>query len=144
MDFKISFPEQTAKGHKVNVLFNDFEVNTDQPVSYGADNSAPAPFLMFLSSIASCSGWFLLRFLEARDLSLEGVELMMTSSMDKETKMLSEIRFTLSLPESFPKKYYKAVVNAMHQCAVTRTIMNPPKFTSDVKVKNDIVFQNTQ
>jgi putative redox protein len=143
MDFQVSFPEQTEKSHKVNVAFNGFEVKTDQPASSGGDNSAPAPFLVFLSSIATCSGWFLLRFLEARNLPLDGIELRMSTSMNKETKMLAEIRFMLSLPESFPKKYYKAVVNAIHQCAVTRTVLNPPRFVSEVKVNNDVVIENT-
>jgi putative redox protein len=140
MELKVVFPEQTANSHKVNVRFKEFEVKTDQPKSYGGDNSEPAPFLLFLSAIATCSGWFLLRFLETRNLSPEGVDLVMKTVTDKETKRLTEIIFTLKLPESFPSKYYSAILSAIHQCSVTKTILSPPRFTSEIFVNDAIVL----
>jgi hypothetical protein len=35
-------------GKKVNAIIQDFTVKTDQPVRGGGDNSAPAPFTLFL------------------------------------------------------------------------------------------------
>lgn len=140
MEFKIVFPEKPAIGHKVNVEFNGFAVTTDQPVSYGGGNTSPAPYMIFLSAIASCSGWFLLRFLETRNLPLDGIGLTMNTRVNSETKALEEIRFALTLPESFPEKYRNAVAMAMHQCAVTRTIMNPPRFATDILVGDEIVM----
>ena len=143
MEMKIVFPENTEKGHKVHALVGNHTIKTDQPKSYGADDSAPAPFLLFLGAIGTCSGWFLLRFLEARNLSVEGIELIMSTKMDKETKMLPEIKFTVKLPESFPEKYRKPLVSAIHQCAVTRHMMTPPTFKSEVEVNGEIVVSKT-
>jgi len=139
MEIKIEFPENSVNGHKVNALAGDHVIHTDQPKSYGAEDSAPAPFVLFLGSIATCSGWFLLRFLEARNISLEGVSLKMTTRMDKETRLVPEVKFELTLPESFPAKYHKAVIAAIHQCAVTRHLMNPPRFATDIVVNDDVV-----
>ena len=143
MEFKIVFPEKPAIGHKVNVDFNGFTVTTDQPASYGGANTAPAPYMMFLSAIASCSGWFLLRFLETRKLPLDGIALKMNTKVDPETKALEEIRFSLTLPDSFPEKYRNAVTMAMHQCAVTRTILNPPRFATDILVGDQVVMSKS-
>ncbi|MBN1879216.1 OsmC family protein [bacterium] len=140
MEFRVTFPEEPAIGHKVNAEFNGFTVCTDQPLSYGGGNSAPAPFTVFLSAIATCAGWFLLRFLEARKIPLDGIDLRMNTSVDPETKALAEIRFSLTLPDTFPDKYRNAVIMAMHQCAVTRTIQNPPQFSTDIVVGNSVVL----
>lgn len=140
MEIKIEFPEQSLNGHKVNAHLGNHVLHTDQPKSYGADDSAPAPFLMFLGSIATCSGWFLLRFLEARDIPLDGISLKMATKMDKTTKLIPEIKFELTVPETFPKKYYKAVIAAIHQCAVTRHLMNPPHFATDIVINDTVAL----
>ncbi len=143
MEFKVVFPEQKTNSHKVNVQFTDFEVKTDQSKSYGGENTQPAPYLMFLSSIASCSGWFLLRFLEARNIPLDGIELVMNTVTDKETKQLTDIILSLKLPESFPAKYYNAVLASVQQCSVSKTILSPPRLGTEVVVNDAVVKQKS-
>jgi ribosomal protein S12 methylthiotransferase accessory factor len=40
----------------VNALVKGHLVKTDQPVTAGGSNNAPAPFDLFLASLATCSG----------------------------------------------------------------------------------------
>jgi len=143
MEMKITFPENSVNGHKIDAHAAGHIIKTDQPKAYGADDSAPAPFLTFLAAIGTCSGWFLLRFLEARSLSLDGIELKMTASMDKNTHLIPEIKFILSLPDDFPAKYRKPLITAIHQCAVTRHMLNPPKFTTDIEVDGNVVISKS-
>ncbi len=64
----------------------------------------------------------------------------MKTVVDPETKALAEIRFSLTLPESFPEKYRNAIIMAMNQCAVTKAILNPPRFATDVIVGGAVVL----
>ncbi|MDA8242639.1 MAG: osmotically inducible protein OsmC, partial [Elusimicrobia bacterium] len=57
-EMEITFPG----GKKVNALWHGFEIATDQPKSSGGDNSAPAPFDLFLASLGTCAGIFVLGF----------------------------------------------------------------------------------
>lgn len=143
MEMNIVFPEKSVNGHKVHAVVNEYVIKTDQPVSYGADNSAPSPFLTFLGAIGTCSGWFLLRFLEARNLPLDGVLVTMTTKMDPDTHLIPEVKFTVTLPAEFPEKYRKPMIAAMHQCAVTRHLQHPPKFVTDVVVDGETVLSKS-
>jgi ribosomal protein S12 methylthiotransferase accessory factor len=71
MEMRIRFPGNKA----VSAQFNGFTVLTDQPKESGGDDSAPAPFDLFLASIATCAGIFVLSFCRKRGLSTAGLEL---------------------------------------------------------------------
>ncbi len=58
MEMIIDFPG----GAKVDAHFGNFTVKTDQPMSGGGDGSAPSPFDIFLSSIGTCAGIYVLGF----------------------------------------------------------------------------------
>jgi putative redox protein len=51
MEMKVDFPG----GARVAAHFGDFTINTNQPVKAGGDGSAPAPFELFLASLATCA-----------------------------------------------------------------------------------------
>src|ERR1035438_8052938 len=53
---------------------NGHRVRTDQPRPHGED-SAPAPFDLFLASIATCMGFYALRFCQERGIATEGLGL---------------------------------------------------------------------
>ena len=58
MEMIIEFPGKS----KVDAHFGEFTVKTDQPVMGGGDGSAPSPFEMFLSSIGTCAGIYVVGF----------------------------------------------------------------------------------
>ena len=62
MDMEVYFPGNK----KVHARYKGFVVETDQPVDSGGDNTAPAPFDLFLLSIGTCAGYYVLRFLQQR------------------------------------------------------------------------------
>jgi ribosomal protein S12 methylthiotransferase accessory factor len=94
MQMKVSFPGNL----KVNAEFAGFTVATDQPVLAGGDGSAPAPFDLFLASLATCAGIFMLAFLKQRGLTTEGTGITMTMERDPATHLVSDVGFELHLP----------------------------------------------
>src|SRR5512147_2339803 len=96
-------------GKRVYADYKGFTVETDQPVAAGGEGSAPAPFDLFMVSIGSCAGIYLLAFLEQRGLATAGAGVSMSREVDPETGLVSRIRLDLHLPGDFPEKYRDAV-----------------------------------
>jgi putative redox protein len=130
VDMEVFFP-----GNKrVHARYKGFLIETDQPVESGGDGSAPAPFDLFMASIGTCAGIYMLSFLEQRGISTQGAGINLRSERDPETKLVSKITLELKLPPEFPDKYRDAVIRAAEQCAVKRHLDNPPAFETYVTV----------
>jgi len=122
MEMEILFPG----GKKVNALYRGFTIQTDQPVEQGGEGTAPTAFELFLASIGICAGYYVLAFCQERQISHEGIKVVMRAERDEKTKMVDRISIRIELPPDFPEKYIKAVVNAAEQCAVKKHLVFPP------------------
>lgn len=114
---------------KVNAVAGDFTILTDQPESSGGDNSAPGPFVLFLSSIVTCAGFYVAKFCQSREIPTDDIKVTLESDFNKEEKCSENIDIKVTLPESFPEKYKKALLRAVDQCTVKRTIKNIKNLT---------------
>ena len=121
-DIEVSFPG----GKRVDAKIGDFVVHTDQPADHGGDGSAAAPFDLFLASIATCAGLYVLAFCQARSLPTEGLALRQRLEIDPATKLPSRIRLEVVLPAAFPEKYRTAIVRAAEGCKVKKAIAAAP------------------
>jgi putative redox protein len=134
MEIKISFPG----GKRVDAELNGFTVRTDQPAKYGGTDSAPEPFSLFLASIGTCAGIYVLSFCEERKIPVEGVYLVQRLGYGKREDgktFIDKIVVEIIVPSSFPERYHKALTKVVDQCAVKKAIMNPPKFEIRTLVK---------
>ncbi|HEX8792424.1 MAG TPA: OsmC family protein [Polyangiaceae bacterium] len=123
MNIDVSFPG----GKRVDARVGDFVVRTDQPPKFGGDGSAVAPFDLFLASLATCAGTYVLGFCQARNLSTEGLEMrLVVAEEDPATKLPVRIRIELHLPALFPAHLLAAVVRAAESCKVKKTIAAQP------------------
>jgi putative redox protein len=120
---EITFPG----GVQVNAQYEDFVIPTDQPEQNGGQNSAPAPFDLFLASLGTCAGFYALRFCQERKLSTTGMRLELTNEHNAETNRLEKVKMVLHVPEDFPEKYRRVVLRAMNQCSVKKAILDPPE-----------------
>jgi len=121
---EVSFPGNL----RVDAKIGDFVIPTDQPKDSGGDGSAPSPFALFGGSIATCAGYFAMKFCKARKIDMEGMKLEMKYDWDEEQKRYPKMVLDLQLPEGFPEKYRGAILKAMDQCAVKKHILNSPEF----------------
>lgn len=71
MEMIIDFPG----GAKVDAHFGSYTVKTDQPPAGGGEGSAPAPFEIFLASIGTCAGIYVLGFCRQRGLPTDGIRI---------------------------------------------------------------------
>lgn len=121
-DIKVTFPG----GKRVDAQVGSYVVRTDQPVEGGGAGSAVAPFELFLASLATCAGIYVLGFCQARGLDTEGIGLRQHLEIDAATKLPTHIRLEITLPPSFPEKYRAAVARAAEGCKVKKTIAAAP------------------
>ncbi len=117
-----------AGNKKVYAEFNDFTVQTDQPIEGGGDATAPAPYDLFLASLGTCAGIYVKGFCDSRGLSAEGIEIIQDIEYDFINRKVGKITLDIRVPSSFPEKYLPALIAAANHCAVKKTIQDPPEF----------------
>lgn len=122
MDIEVSFPG----GKRVDARVGAFVVRTDQPTELGGEGSAAAPFDLFLASVATCAGIYVLGFLQARGLPTTGVTLRQHVDLDEATHLPARISLAIELPADFPEKYRAPLLRAAEGCKVKKTIAAQP------------------
>lgn len=127
MSMKITFPGGPAS-LAVDAEYKGFTIHTDQPADHGGGGTAPAPFDLFLASLGTCAGLYVLRFCQQRGIPTQGLGLNLKTAKDPEGKRIDAIRIEIQLPEGFPDRYRDAVIRAADQCAVKKHIAEPPRF----------------
>ena len=125
IELTVSFPGNK----KVDASFKGFTIKTDQPVTNGGEGTAPSPFDLFLASIGTCAGIYVLDFCTNRGISLEKVRVVQTMKRDPETHMVTDVTLRIELPKDFPDKYKESLIRAVDLCTVKKHIAQPPKFT---------------
>ena len=123
MEMKINFPG----GKRVNSTYNGFTVKTDQPKSEGGDDSAPEPYDLFLASIGTCAGVYIVYFCESRDIPTDDITMTLRFERNETSHLMEKISIDIHLPPDFPHKYQKAVIRAAQMCTVKRNLINPPE-----------------
>jgi ribosomal protein S12 methylthiotransferase accessory factor len=127
----VSFPG----GRQVAAHYNGFAILTDQGTDSGGDGAAPEPYDLFLASIATCAGYYVLRFCSERNLPVDGLKVVQSWQRD-ERKRLSHILLQIEVPPEFPEKYRPALVRAADICAVKRTLQDPPEIVTETVVRS--------
>jgi putative redox protein len=113
---------------KVDTRIGEHVIRTDQPARGGGDDSAPAPFDLFLAAIGTCAGIYVVGFCQKRELPTEGIQLRQRNHFDPETRVLVRVELDIEVPPSFPEKYRDALVRVADQCAVKKAIQAQPQF----------------
>jgi putative redox protein len=126
MEMLIDFPG----GSRVDAHFGSFTVSTDQPPVA----SAPSPFEIFLSSIGTCAGIYVLGFCKQRNLPTQGIQIIERINHSSITGMVETIGLEIQVPPEFPEKYRDSLIRSAELCAVKKHLEKPPKFDITTKV----------
>ncbi len=132
MEMIIDFPG----GAKVDAHFDQFTVKTDQPPMGGGEGSAPTPFSVFLASIGTCAGIYVLGFCRQRGLPTEGIRIIQRMQRDPATGLIGQVDLEIQVPPEFPEKYHDSLIRSANMCAVKKHLEHPPSFNTYTKVVN--------
>lgn len=127
-DVKVTFPG----GKKVAAEVGEFTVTADQSENDGGDSSAPSPFALFLSSIATCTGMTILAFCQNKGIDTTDLKMEMDTERNDDGDLIKIIT-KVTRPKDFPERYIGAIEHITKTCKVKRNIENSPEFETIVK-----------
>lgn len=107
------------------------KVSPSEPISQkdnGGESSAPEPFDLFLASIGTRTGIYVLLFCQARHIPTEKLKLILRMERNSKTRMIDRIVIEIQLPPEFPQKYRERVIKAAGKYSVKKHLENPPLF----------------
>src|SRR5512134_2336353 len=90
MEILVNFPG----GSRVDAHFGNFTIPTDQPPV----SCAPTPFAVFLSSIATCAGIYVLGFCQQRGLPTNDIQIVQRTHSNPLNGMVEQIDMEIQIP----------------------------------------------
>ncbi len=126
MEMMIDFPG----GAQVDAHFGPYTVETDQPPAA----TAPTPFSLFLASIGTCAGIYVLGFRQQRGLPTQGIRIIQRMHTNPASGLVGKIDLEIQVPPEFPQKYLPSLIRSAELCAVKKHLENPPQFDVTTKV----------
>jgi putative redox protein len=129
MNIDVTFPG----GKRVDAAFEGFVVHTDQSPMHGGKGAAPEPYELFLASLATCAGAYVLAFCDARQIATSEIRLAQRGEFDGATGRLERVEIEISLPSDFPDKYRAPLLRAVESCKVKRTLASPPVMSVGIR-----------
>jgi putative redox protein len=121
-DIHVHFPG----GKRIEAKMGIHHIVTDQTLAHGGDDTAPEPFELFLASLATCAGLYVIGYCRSRNLPTESIELVQRHELDHDGK-LTRVAMEILVPASFPEKDRVGVVRAAQSCRVKKTLSAPPE-----------------
>lgn len=118
----ITFPG----GKRVDAAFDGYTVPTDQPIAAGGTGTAAGPFDLFLASLGTCAGFYVLAFCQARGLPTDGLVLVQSVTTDPATKLPARVDIDVRLPPGFPDRHKAGLLRAAEHCKVKKMLEAPP------------------
>jgi len=137
MEMLIDFPG----GARVDAHFGPYTVATDQPPAGGGEGLAPTPYAVFLSSLGTCAGIYVLGFCRSRNLPVEGIRIIERVHANPMNGLASAVDLEILVPPEFPGKYYDALIRSAEQCKVKQQFSNPPVFNVTTRVTDQEVVE---
>jgi ribosomal protein S12 methylthiotransferase accessory factor len=126
MEILIDFPG----GSRVDAHLKQFTIPTDQPPAA----SAPMPFDLFLASIGTCAGIYILGFCKQRGLPTEGIRIIQRMHSNPATGMIEQIDLEILIPPTFPEKYRDSLIRSAELCKVKKHMEQPPRFNITTQI----------
>ncbi len=126
MEMIIDFPGDS----RVDAHFGKFTVATDQPPVA----SAPSPFEIFLASIGTCAGIYVVGFCRQRNLATDGIRIIERINYNQATHMVDSIDLDIQVPAGFPENYRDSLIRSAELCAVKKHLEKPPVFNVSTRV----------
>jgi len=113
-------------GDRFTIGIRDHEVDVDQPVSDGGEDTAPTPTELFVASLASCVAFYARRYLARHHLPSTGLRVTTDYRMGSHPARVSDLRIEIALDSAVPHDRRDALLAVASHCTVHNTLTHPP------------------
>jgi len=128
MHVEVGFPDNT----RIQARCKNLLVETGLPPDRGGDPEALGPFDILLCSLATCTGFHVLSFLDERGLSLEEAGVTIDAVRSQDSHLLESVSIKIRVGTDFPEKYRDAIMRAADHCFVKAQLGQKPEFAVSV------------
>ena len=128
MDVEVSFPSST----RIQARSKDLLVEVGPPPDRGGDPEAYGPFDLLLCSLATCTGFQILSFLQERGMPIADGGLRIRAVRGEDSHLLESVAMEIRVPEDFPEKYNDAIIRAAGLCLVKEQLGRRPEIKMSV------------
>jgi putative redox protein len=103
----------------------------DQPKENSGSDKAMTPPELFLASLGTCVGYYVVQFCEARNLDAGDLNIQVDGEILPNPGRIGRIAIRIRLPFELEEEKIKALIRAATHCTIHNTLMHPP----DVRVE---------
>jgi putative redox protein len=119
---KVSFTVQT-RGHLIL---------SDQPKENSGGDKAMTPPELFLASIGTCVGYYVVQFCDTRNLDTSDLRIEVDGEIMPNPGRIGRITVRIGLPFELDEERIKALLRAATHCTIHNTLTHPPEVRFDV------------
>jgi putative redox protein len=112
--------EAETRGHKIVC---------DQPLDNGGADEGMTPPEFLLASLATCAGFYAVQYLKVRNLSTEGLKVVITSEKVLNPARLDHFVIAIEAPGVSTEKDVEGVRRSAEKCLVKNTMLMPPSIS---------------
>jgi putative redox protein len=128
MRVEVGFPA----GDRIQAQSKGLVVEIGPPPDRGGDPEALGPFDLLLCSLALCTGYQVLSFLQERGMSFADAGMSIEGVRNKDSHLLETVSMEIRVPQDFPEKYNDAIIRATNQCFIKHQLGQRPDFKLSV------------
>ena len=120
-------------GVQFEIKARQHSIVCDQPPENGGYDEGMTPPELLLASLGSCACFYAAMYLKKHKLAIEGTRVQVTAEKAKAPARLEDFRITVEVPTEFSEDHRRGIEEAVHQCLIHNTLLNPPKIGLEVK-----------
>ncbi|MFH1092847.1 MAG: OsmC family protein [Candidatus Omnitrophota bacterium] len=103
------------------------KVIIDQPLGAGGRDEGATPPQLFLSSLASCVGVYVVSYCKQTGIECQGMQIKIKAEKVSGPDRLDDIKIEVSLPNAELGQRHDAVIAVAKKCLIHNTIKHNPK-----------------
>ena len=120
-------------GVQFEIKARQHTITCDQPSENGGYDEGMTPPELLLASLGSCAGFYAAMYLKKHKLLTEGTSVRVTAEKAKAPPRLEDFRIRVEVPTEFSDDHKRGIEEAVHQCLIHTTLLNPPKISLEVQ-----------
>ncbi|MFA5645322.1 MAG: OsmC family protein [Candidatus Ratteibacteria bacterium] len=119
-----------VSGRKFNTSIRNHPLEVDLPLDQKGGDTAPTPTELFVASLASCMGYYVLFYCERTNLDPSGMEV--EAEFEKLPDRVKKIVIKITLPSATTVAQKEEASVWAHKCFIHKTLLNTPEMSVEI------------